>query len=78
MTDFEKLESIMKRTGATVTAIANAAGFSRETYHNRKKGIGEFTAREIQNITETLRLTPKERDEIFFAQKCDSDARETL
>ena len=78
MTDFDKLESIMKRSGATIKAISQAAGFTRETYHNRRNGVGEFTAREILAISECLRLTPQERDEIFFAQKCDFDARETL
>ena len=68
MTDFEMLERIMKRSGATIEAIANAAGITRETYYNRKKGIGEFTAREIVAICNTLRLTTKERDDIFLTE----------
>lgn len=66
MTDFEMLESIMKRSGSTIEAISKAAGISRETYYNRKKGIGEFTAKEIVGITNVLRLTTEERDAIFL------------
>ena len=69
MTDFEMLERIMKRSGATIEAIANAAGITRETYYNRKKGVGEFTAREIVGITNVLRLTTDERDAIFLTEK---------
>ena len=67
MTDFDKLESIMKKSGATIASISMAAGFTRETYYNRKRGMGEFTAREIKAISEVLRLTPDEREQIFFA-----------
>lgn len=67
MTDFEMLESIMKRSGSTIEAISKAAGISRETYYNRKKGIGDFTAKEIVGITNVLRLTTEERDAIFLA-----------
>jgi len=72
LTDFELLERIMRRSGATITAVSAAAGFSRETYANRRKGIGEFTAREIAAITGILRLTTAERDSIFFAANVDS------
>lgn len=68
MTDFELLEKIMKRSGATVEAVTKAANISRETYYNRKKGIGEFTASEIVGITNCLRLTTVERDAIFLTK----------
>ena len=55
MTDFNMLEDIMKRSGATVEAVAKAANISRETYYNRKKGM--------------LRLTAEERDVIFLTEK---------
>lgn len=66
MTNFELLESIMAQSGATIGAVSKAAGFTRETYHNRKNGIGEFTASEIVGITKALRLTNEERDAIFL------------
>ena len=69
MTDFNMLEDIMKRSGATVEAVAKAANISRETYYNRKKGIGEFTASEIVAIVNVLRLTAEERDVIFLTEK---------
>jgi hypothetical protein len=67
MTNFELLEEIMSKSGATIDAVAKAAHFSRETYYNRKKGIGEFTASEIARITNCLRLTTEERDAIFLS-----------
>ena len=67
MTNFELLEEIMSKSGATIDAVAKAAHFSRETYYNRKKGIGEFTASEISTLTELLHLTDEERNRIFFA-----------
>lgn len=66
MIDFDLLESIMKQSGATVSTLAKSAGITRETYYNRKKGIGEFTASEIIAITNVLRLTTEEREKIFF------------
>lgn len=69
MTDFEMLEEIMSKSGATIEAIAKAAKITRETYYNRKKGIGEFTASEIVGITNCLRLTTEERDAIFLTEK---------
>ena len=68
MTDFDMLEKIMKKSGATIEAISKAAGITRETYYNRKRGIGEFTAKEIVAITATLRLTKEERDAIFLTE----------
>lgn len=69
MTDFELLESIMSKSGATVSAIAKAADITRETYYNRRRGVGEFTAKEIVAITNALRLTKEERDAIFLTEK---------
>jgi hypothetical protein len=69
MTDFELLEKIMSKSGATIEAITKAAKITRETYYNRKKGIGEFTASEIVGITNCLRLTTEERDAIFLTEK---------
>ena len=69
MVDFEKLKSKMKNSGMTITSIARQSNTSRETLYNRLKGIGEFTASEIDSLTKTLRLTRKERDEIFFNNK---------
>ena len=65
---FELLENIMKQSGATISTLAKTAGITRETYYNRKKGIGDFTASEILAITNALRLTTEERDKIFLSK----------
>ena len=75
MVDFEKLKSKMKNSGMTITSIARQSNTSRETLYNRLKGVGEFTASEIDSLTKTLRLTRKERDEIFFNSKSELNSQ---
>ena len=66
MTNVELLRNIMDESGMTVVAIAEKSGILRETLYNRMAGKGEFKASEIQALTQVLRLTKKERDDIFF------------
>ena len=68
MTDIELLKSKIKESGMTVAAIARKAKMDRTTLYNRLKGRGEFTASEIVYITEAMRLTQLERDEIFLSK----------
>nr|DAD79763.1 MAG TPA: TetR family transcriptional regulator [Siphoviridae sp. ctHjy10]DAE11310.1 MAG TPA: Transcriptional regulator [Myoviridae sp. ctq9w2]DAI54828.1 MAG TPA: TetR family Transcriptional regulator [Caudoviricetes sp.]DAP39141.1 MAG TPA: TetR family Transcriptional regulator [Caudoviricetes sp.]DAY66509.1 MAG TPA: TetR family Transcriptional regulator [Caudoviricetes sp.] len=49
----------------TVSAIADKSGILRETLYNRMKS-GNFYASEIVALTNVLRLTRKERDDIFL------------
>ena len=69
MTDYGRLRQRMDESGMTVVAIAEKSGILRETLYNRLKGVGEFTASEIQNLADTLQLSNRERDAIFFAKK---------
>lgn len=69
MVDFENLRGRMKSSGMTITAIAKKSGISRETIYNRLKGVGEFTASEIDALTKTLCLTKEEQEKIFFNSK---------
>lgn len=69
MTDFDLLKQKISESGMTMVAIAEKTGILRETLYNRLKGIGDFTASEMMALSETLRLTNQERDEIFFATK---------
>ena len=59
------LKKKMKDSGMTTTAIADKAGILRETLYNRMQS-GDFRASEIVALTRVLRLTRKERDEIFL------------
>lgn len=65
MANVELLRKKMKESGMTVTAIADKSGICRETLYNRMNN-GNFYASEISALTKTLRLTRKERDDIFF------------
>ena len=52
----------------TVVSIAEKTGVSRETLYNKLNRTVDFKASEILSISDVLRLTVKERDEIFFAR----------
>lgn len=68
MTDTEKLNDAIDRAGIKLDAILKATGIkSYATLKGRINNETEFTASEIKTITELCRLTPEQRDEIFFA-----------
>jgi len=68
MTNTERLKEIISRSGIKLDAIMNATGIkSYATLRGRINNETEFTASEIRAIAELLRMTPEERDEIFFA-----------
>ena len=69
MTDIEKLKEIISESGMTMVSIAKKAGISRETLYNRLNGIGEFTASEIVGLTRSLKLSCRQRNEIFLNEK---------
>lgn len=66
MADLELLEKKINDTGMTMVAIAEKTGILRETLYNKLRGISEFKASEISRISNVLRLSSAERDEIFF------------
>lgn len=69
MPDISLLKDKIKESGMTVKAIAEKSGILRETFYNRLKGNGEFTASEIVALTKVLNLSMRERDEIFLNEK---------
>ena len=71
MVDFVKLNSKVEESGMTITTLTERAGIDRATYYNMLNGIGECKASEIEGLTRALRLTNKQRDEIFFCKKVD-------
>lgn len=62
----QNVESKITDSGMTVKAVAEKSGILRETLYNRLKGVGEFTASEIVSLSNTLNLSPTERDDIFL------------
>ena len=65
MANVELLKEKMSDSGMTVSAIADKSGILRETLYNRMKS-GNFYASEILALTKVLRISRKERDEIFL------------
>lgn len=68
MTDFELLQQKIKDSGMTMVAICEKSGIERATMYNRLNGVGEFTAKEIVSISDTLHLTKADRDKIFLTK----------
>lgn len=68
MTNVKLLKEKMNDSGMTVTSIAEKSGILRETLYNRMNS-GIFKSSEITNLTIVLRLSKRERDNIFFANE---------
>lgn len=66
MPNIEMLKDKIKDSGMTVKAITMKAGMDRVTFYNRLNGVGEFTASEIVGLSEVLKLTKGEREQIFL------------
>lgn len=66
MPDIEALKKKISDSGIPMTTIAKRSGIVRETLYNRLSGIGEFTASEIVGLTDALKLSRTEREQIFF------------
>ena len=69
MVDINKLKVAIDESGMTVTAICSKAGILRATLYNKLNGRGEFTASEIEKISDAMRLSVGQRNSIFFANK---------
>lgn len=69
MTDKELLEKAIEQSGIKVSKLMEAANIkSYATFRGRMNNETEFTASEIQAISNALRLTASERNRIFFAR----------
>lgn len=69
MTNKELLERAIERSGIKVAKLMEVLNIkSYATFRGRMNNETEFTASEIQAISNILQLTASERNEIFFAQ----------
>lgn len=66
MTNTVRLKETINQRGISITFIANTIGITREGLYNKLNGETEFKGSEIAKISKILRLTNKERDDIFF------------
>lgn len=69
----DKIKKLIDDRGITVKYLAKKANISTATLYNRMSNIGDFRASEITNITNALRLSREERDDIFFKNQDESD-----
>lgn len=60
------LKETIKKKGTTITALAPKLNLTREGLSKKIDGTNEFKASEIITITKELKLSFKEREEIFF------------
>ena len=74
MTNTKALLSKIALCGFTQKYIAEKLGISYQSYRRKVHNLNEFTASEIVVLSETLNLTAKERDAIFFAKTVDRNA----
>lgn len=69
MTDITALNTFIKNSGMTITAIAEKAAIGRPTLYNKLDGKSEFTASEIVSLANVLHMTPEQRNAIFLSEK---------
>lgn len=69
MTDSEALSKAIENSGLKLTFIANKLELSREGFYKKLNNQTEFKASEIVKLQDTLNLSNKERDKIFFTNK---------
>lgn len=69
MVDIKKLKEAIDDSGMTMIALASKSCIIRATLYNRLAGQGDFTASEIEHISDALHLTADQRDAIFFAKQ---------
>lgn len=69
MTDINLLKSTIEESGLRNRFIADKLGLSPEGFYKKLRGKSEFKVSEVGIIAELLRLSPAERDEIFFSNR---------
>lgn len=67
MPNIELLKEKINDSGLPMTVLARKSGIVRETLYNRLSGIGDFTTAEVMGLTNALKLTKSERDQIFLS-----------
>ena len=74
MVNYLLLDESVERSGLKRGYIAAVLGISRQALLLKLKGRTEFTASEISTLTRILKLSKKDRDNIFFASEVECDA----
>lgn len=69
MVDLNKLRKAIDESGMTVTSICSKSGILRATLYYKLAGRADFTASEIEKLSDAMRLSVGQRNSIFFANK---------
>lgn len=67
MTNTDLLKRKIDESGYKIAYIAEYLGISYQALYNKIGNKTQFLASEIMKLTELLKLTDDERNEIFFA-----------
>ena len=68
MTDSNKFEAALIIRGKSKNDIAKLINRSLQTVYNKINNVVDFKGKEIAAISDYLKLSKRERDEIFFAK----------
>lgn len=74
MVNIDLLKFRIEDSGMTMVSLSKKSGITRETLYNRLNGIGEFTASEIVGLSNALKISRKDRDDIFFGNEVEFNA----
>lgn len=74
MVNIDLLKFRIEDSGMTMVSLSKKSGITRETLYNRLNGIGEFTASEIVGLSNALKISKKDRDDIFFGNEVEFNA----
>lgn len=66
MTDTVALKNAIKESGISLTYIADTLGITRGALYKKLENSTEFKASEIVTLKKVLKLSDKQRDDIFF------------
>lgn len=60
------LEMKMKEADVSVEEMSKCLGIDSSTFYRKKKGLSDFTRKEIQKMRNKLNLSSKDVVDIFF------------
>lgn len=67
MTNGKLLKEIAKAKRITLQELATALGLTRQGLSNKIENRSEFRASEISKLSEILKLSERQKSDIFFA-----------
>lgn len=70
MVNVQRLKGEVKANGFTTAEMAKKMGISTTTLDNLYAGRTQFKVNHIEDFTRILKLSSKQRDDIFFANQC--------